>query len=102
MPPRGNPHLAGSVGVVLPEDEFQVWAGISRPRPRFSISAEHGLGRLKRKEITRYKSALEIEWIHQADCEIRRAKFFVQQRPNTAKTKNPELQRVLDGKKGAD
>ncbi|KKL21359.1 hypothetical protein LCGC14_2446260, partial [marine sediment metagenome] len=48
------------------------------------------------------KSALEIEWIHQADCEIRRAKFFVQQRPNTAKTKNPELQRVLDGKKGAD
>jgi D-lactate dehydrogenase (cytochrome) len=26
-----------------------------------SISAEHGLGRLKREEITRYKSALEIE-----------------------------------------
>jgi D-lactate dehydrogenase (cytochrome) len=26
-----------------------------------SISAEHGIGRLKREEITRYKSALEIE-----------------------------------------
>lgn len=26
-----------------------------------SISAEHGLGQLKREEITHYKSALEIE-----------------------------------------
>jgi FAD/FMN-containing dehydrogenase len=26
-----------------------------------SISAEHGLGQLKREEITRYKSALELD-----------------------------------------
>jgi FAD/FMN-containing dehydrogenase len=26
-----------------------------------SISAEHGIGRLKRQELTRYKSALELE-----------------------------------------
>jgi FAD/FMN-containing dehydrogenase len=29
-----------------------------------SISAEHGLGQLKRDEITRYKSALELELMH--------------------------------------
>ena len=29
-----------------------------------SISAEHGLGRLKREEIRRYKSALELELMH--------------------------------------
>jgi len=29
-----------------------------------SISAEHGLGQLKREEISRYKSALELEMMH--------------------------------------
>ena len=29
-----------------------------------SISAEHGLGRLRREEIARYKPAIEIELMH--------------------------------------
>jgi FAD/FMN-containing dehydrogenase len=29
-----------------------------------SISAEHGVGRLKRDEITHYKSPVEIELMH--------------------------------------
>jgi D-lactate dehydrogenase (cytochrome) len=64
----GNIHLNLSQPVGMDRDEYlSHWGEMNRivhditAELGGSISAEHGLGRLKRKEITRYKSALEIE-----------------------------------------
>jgi FAD/FMN-containing dehydrogenase len=35
-----------------------------------SISAEHGLGKLKREEITRYKSALELDMMRRVKAAL--------------------------------
>jgi FAD/FMN-containing dehydrogenase len=35
-----------------------------------SISAEHGVGRLKREEITHYKSPVEIELMRRLKCAL--------------------------------
>ena len=74
--------VAAAPGIALAQtDEIQVYDGdLTHPGginlmvhdsvARFggSISAEHGLGQLKREEIRRYKSPLELELM----CKIKR------------------------------
>jgi D-lactate dehydrogenase (cytochrome) len=64
----GNIHFNLSQPTDMDEQEFlSHWAEMNRITHDIvaeldgSISAEHGLGRLKRQEITRYKSALELD-----------------------------------------
>jgi D-lactate dehydrogenase (cytochrome) len=64
----GNIHFNLSQPTDMDNQEFlSHWAEMNRITHDIvadldgSISAEHGLGRLKREEITRYKSALELD-----------------------------------------
>lgn len=67
----GNVHFNVSQPVGMDPDEFlRNWAGFNRLVHDIveslggSFSAEHGIGQLKRRELRRYKSGLELELMH--------------------------------------
>jgi D-lactate dehydrogenase (cytochrome) len=73
----GNIHFNLSQPPGVDADDFlSHWAEMNRITHDIvadldgSISAEHGIGRLKREEITRYKSALEIEMMRKVKAAL--------------------------------
>ncbi len=73
----GNLHYNISPPTDMPGDAFldraaEVNAVVHDIVARFngSISAEHGLGKLKREEITRYKSALELDMMRRVKAAL--------------------------------
>ena len=73
----GNIHFNLSQPPGMDADEFlSHWAEMNCivhdivTDPDGSISAEHGIGRLKREEITRYKNALEIDMMRKVKAAL--------------------------------
>ena len=73
----GNVHLNLSQPEGMDRDEYiALWPKMNRivhdiaSELGGSISAEHGIGRLKREEITRYKSAVEIDMMRKVKAAL--------------------------------